>query len=67
VVIGCIYRPPNSDIGSFIDILASTLDLINNEDEMCFLLGTYIIHVCNSENHSLTSDFLKILYTPVSV
>lgn len=62
VLIGCFYWPPGTDIGSFIDVLASTLDLINNEDNICFLLGDFN-NLFKSENHSLTLDFLNTLYS----
>ena len=39
VVIGCIYWPPDSDNGSLIEILASTSDFINVEDNMFYIGG----------------------------
>lgn len=38
ILIGCIYRPPDSDINPFIDAFYSTLEKINKEGKICFLL-----------------------------
>lgn len=37
VIVGCVYRPPDTDIGGFNDVLASTLAMINLERQLCFL------------------------------
>lgn len=37
------YRPPDSDINTFIDALHSTLEIINKEDKLCFYLVITIL------------------------
>lgn len=61
-IIGCIYRPPDTDIKKFISSLAFVLDKINHEGKVCFLLGDFNINLFNNESQPLTADFLNILY-----
>lgn len=63
VIIGCVYRPPDIDIGCFNDMLASTLDMINMERKQCFLLGDFNLDLLKSETQARTSDFLNILFS----
>ena len=41
VIIGCVYRPPDTDLGSFNDMLGSTLERMNMERKLCFLLEDF--------------------------
>ena len=62
VVVGVIYRPPDSIIKDFYESLSNSLDLINNEDKLCFILGDFNINLFNYKSATLTGDFLNILY-----
>ena len=44
-------------------MLASTLDLVNIERKLCFLLGDFNLDLLKSETHARTLDFLNILYS----
>lgn len=63
VIIGCIYKPPDANIEYFNSSLACVLNKINREGKVCFLLGDFNINLFHSESHSLTADFLNMLYT----
>ena len=41
IVIGVIYRPPNTDINCFNESLNVILDKLKNENKLCFLMGDY--------------------------
>ena len=41
VVVGVSYRPPNTDIQCFIDAVKGICDKLQNENELCYLLGDY--------------------------
>lgn len=43
VVIGCIYRPPHTDIGRFNDALSATVEKISSKGRVCILLGDFNI------------------------
>ena len=61
VVIGVIYRPPNHDIGEFIDHMSSVTDALTRENEICYLIGDFNLDLFNHETHPLTGDFLNTL------
>ena len=63
VVVGVIYRPPDSIIKDFNESLSNSLDLINNEDKLCYILGDFNINLFNYKSGTLTGDFLNILYS----
>ena len=62
ILVGCIYRPPDSDINTFIDALHSTLDIINKECKLCALPGDFSIDLLKGDLTS-TADFLNALHT----
>ena len=41
VIVGAIYRPPDSVIKVSNDSLGCSLDLIDNEDKLCYILGDF--------------------------
>lgn len=62
IIIGCIYRPGDSDTDTFIDAFCLTLEMITKERKMCFLFGNFNINLQKSES-SLSSDFLNVLFS----
>ena len=64
VIVGCIYRPPDpANMPTFIDLLSSTITLINKENKPSFLLGDFNSDLLKYENQSLISDYLNLLYS----
>ena len=59
VIIGCVYRPPDTDIDNFSGALSITLDLINKEGKLCYLLGDYNINLFMNEQHTQTGYFFE--------
>ena len=49
-IAGVIYRPPNNDPTSFIEALASVLDIINKEKKTCFLLGDFNLNLLTPDH-----------------
>ena len=62
-LIGCIYRPPGTDISMFNDLLVPILETINSKRRplLTFLTGDFNIDLIKSSNHSPSEDFLNIL------
>ena len=60
VLIGCVYRPPGSDISNFTDYLTMILDIIYCKrcPPLTFLSGDFNIDLLKSACHSPTADFL---------
>ena len=63
IILGIIYRPPNTDINSFNDALSVILDKLKVEDKICYLLGDYNINLLNYANHARTSDFVDLMHS----
>lgn len=62
-IVGVIYHPPDSVIKDFNESLTSSLDLVNNEDTLCYILGDFSINLFTNKLDTLTGDFLNILYS----
>ena len=54
VLIGVIYRPPNSDVNSFIEQLADILHKLARENKLVYLMGDFNINLFNSDKFLLT-------------
>ena len=63
VIIGVIYRPPNSDVVQFTSLINGVLQKIKMENKKCFLLGDYNINLFNAEKHHPTSEFLENMFS----
>ena len=61
VIIGVIYRIPNTNINNFIDAISLTLDRIKKENKICYLLGDFNLDIMNSETHKSTGEYLDML------
>ena len=62
VIIGCIYKPPDTSTEHFNSSLACVLDKINRVGKVCFLVCDFNINLFNHESHLPTADFLNIMY-----
>ena len=60
IIIGVIYRPSNTCIDKFTEILNDIQNKIQMENKLCYVLGHYNIHLLNaiSTNHYLSSSRL---------
>lgn len=62
IVIGCIYRPPNSDVALFnCDVLSILDTLSKNRKILAFIMGDFNMDLINSDTHAPTNDFLNNL------
>ena len=61
IIIGVIYRVPNSDVSYFLESINSVLTCIRKENKLCYLLGDYNLDLLHSEDHGNTGDFLDLL------
>ena len=62
VIIGIIYRPPNTDLESFNLYMDNLLCDIKKENKTVYIMGDYNIDLFNYEKHILTSQFLETMY-----
>ena len=67
MIVASIYRPPNTDIDQFIDIMQVILNQIKREKKICYLSGDFNLDLFKSDSHSGTTDFLNLMHNYVYV
>ena len=67
VVIGVLYRPPNTDIVSFNDYLGNILANVERERKICYIMGDYNINLLNHNSQPKTTSFLDTINRPTRV
>ena len=69
ILVGVIYRPPNTDLNKFNETMYQILDQLKSEKKSCVIMGDFNLNFCNYETHQLTNEFLNtmfsFMYTPV--
>ena len=62
ILVGCIYRPPNTDVALFNDVIQSVLSK-STKFRTAFLMGDFNLDLLNIENntHTPTANFLNNL------
>jgi hypothetical protein len=63
IIIGLMYRIPNTNTISFNDELKLILNTLNQENKFIYMMGDYNIDLLKSEEHAETSNFIDILYS----
>ena len=63
IIVGIIYRPPDSKLNEFLSDLDLVLGKISKEDKLVFLMGDWNLNLINHHFHKATSDFLDLLYS----
>ena len=63
MLVGVIYRPPNTDIKLFIDALKEILENVQSENKVLYLVRDYNIKLLNVDSHSLTADLNDTIYS----
>ena len=62
IVIGVIYRMPNSSVDVFNDRISDILNVLQRERKLCYLLGDLNIDLLKAEDHRATGELLDVLY-----
>ena len=57
-----MYRPPNTDIKEFNEIMQTLLENTKTENKVCYLMGDYNMDLLNSESHGPTSNYNDTMY-----
>ena len=63
VIMGLIYRIPNTPIEVFNDRIADILNTAEKEQKICYFMGDLNIDLFKTEEHRQTSHFLDIMYS----
>ena len=60
ILIGEIYRPPNTSIVEFNNCLEQLLAVISRSNILCYLMGDFNINLLNTYTHEQSCEFLNI-------
>ena len=63
IVIGVIYRPPNSKFNLFENEINQILSKIDKENKICYLMGDFNIDLLKSESCDFAGKFFEQLIT----
>ena len=63
IILGVIYRPPNTNVNAFNDIMSGILSTLKQSKCKYYLAGDYNINLLNSDEHAPTSEFIDLMYS----
>jgi len=63
MIVGCVYRPPDSDIVLFNSALDNLLSTVNSSKYLCSIAGDFNIDLLKTECHPPTLDFANCLFS----
>ena len=63
IIIGVIYRPPNGKYKQFEEKLSDILQLINQENKTCFLMGDFNIDLLKFNMNEYTNNFINQMFS----
>ena len=61
MIIGTIYRPPTSDVDTFINQIDSVLNKISQENKHIYLMGDYNLDLVNKTNNNILKFYNTML------
>ena len=62
IIVGVIYRMPDSSADVFNEIMCDILNMVTKEKKTFDLIGDLNIDLLKHEKHRPTSDFVDVLY-----
>ena len=63
VVIGVVYKPPESNTDIFVAHFSDLMGVISKERKQCILMGDFNLDLIKVDIHNQTKDFVHSLYT----
>ena len=63
VIIGVIYKPPESNTDIFVAHFSDLMGIISKERKQCILMGDFNLDLNKIDTHNQTKDFIHSLYT----
>jgi len=63
IIVGCIYRPPNSNLIKFNEIMDNMLKKLINFNKDVYILGDFNINLLNWKTHNNTSEFANVIFS----
>lgn len=63
VIVGVIYRPPNSNVVEFTSLLNIILEKLKISNKPCWIMGDYNIDLMKNDSHKPTTDFVNMMFS----
>ncbi len=63
IIVGIVYRPLSKNVNDFIYTLNMLMGIISKESKICYLMGDFNINILNHYHHSVTGEFLDIMFS----
>ena len=63
IIVGVIYRPHNTDMKLFSELMTDVFERLQRENKLSYLMGDYNLDLLKHEIHPQTSNFLDIIYS----
>ena len=63
IIVGVIYRAPDSDVKSFLKSFSEITEKLNLENKNCYLLGDFNINLLSVNDSYIAGEFLDIIYS----
>ena len=58
IIIGVVYRPPNTDVDEFTDHVSNIVVILKTERKSCYLPGDFDLNLYNADTLSPTKEFI---------
>ena len=62
LIIGIVYRPPNTDIFDFNSKFLEILNKVRNENKLVYIMGDFNVNLLNADTHNPSAEFLEMFY-----
>ena len=63
IVVGVIYRRPNTNLGNFYETLNNLVSVVSNESKTCYLMGDFNIDLLRWETDINVSEYLAVFHS----
>ena len=63
IVVGVIYRPPNTNVDAFMSKHCEIVEKLSRENKLFYLMGDFNLNLLNHGNHLATGEFMDGLYS----
>ena len=62
IIMGVIYRSPDTEMQIFNENISSPLNALKNENKYCYLMGDYNVNLLNYGKRKETSEFVNLFH-----
>ena len=59
ILVGVVYRPPNTNINAFTEQIIKSIHTLNIENKQCYIMGGFNINLLNYDHHMETHDYVQ--------